>query len=237
MVSVVLLVLISASESVGGGGDGVCVCSGNGVETVLPRSLFFSQPFPLRSCFFSCFVFFVADLDTSFLCCRFFFSFFFLLSVLPFLSAVFCFCRCRCWDISSSKVRAEFRKILMHMGFEEMPTNRWVESSFWNFDSLFQPQVCDLLTFIDRFTHSGCCVTHHDLPLFTSIHNSVHLCSNPFTISLTFIYVNASLSTTSLTFINVSLSQFVFIRLFIPLRPLLFTIYRNFLIHQFTGLR
>lgn len=26
------------------------------------------------------------------------------------------------------------------MGFEEMPTNRWVESSFWNFDALFQPQ-------------------------------------------------------------------------------------------------
>jgi phenylalanyl-tRNA synthetase alpha chain len=21
-----------------------------------------------------------------------------------------------------------------------MPTNRWVESSFWNFDALFQPQ-------------------------------------------------------------------------------------------------
>lgn len=38
------------------------------------------------------------------------------------------------------KVRAEFRRILMGMGFEEMPTNRWVESSFWNFDSLFQPQ-------------------------------------------------------------------------------------------------
>lgn len=38
------------------------------------------------------------------------------------------------------KVRAEFRRILMCMGFEEMPTNRWVESSFWNFDSLFQPQ-------------------------------------------------------------------------------------------------
>lgn len=38
------------------------------------------------------------------------------------------------------KVRAEFRRILMDMGFEEMPTNRWVESSFWNFDSLFQPQ-------------------------------------------------------------------------------------------------
>jgi len=38
------------------------------------------------------------------------------------------------------KVRTEFRKILMNMGFEEMPTNRWVESSFWNFDALFQPQ-------------------------------------------------------------------------------------------------
>jgi phenylalanyl-tRNA synthetase alpha chain len=38
------------------------------------------------------------------------------------------------------KVRAEFRKILMQMGFEEMPTAKWVESSFWNFDSLFQPQ-------------------------------------------------------------------------------------------------
>jgi phenylalanyl-tRNA synthetase alpha chain len=38
------------------------------------------------------------------------------------------------------KVRAEFRKILFEMGFSEMPTNKWVESSFWNFDSLFQPQ-------------------------------------------------------------------------------------------------
>lgn len=38
------------------------------------------------------------------------------------------------------KVRAEFRRILMNMGFEEMPTNKWVESSFWNFDALFQPQ-------------------------------------------------------------------------------------------------
>jgi len=26
------------------------------------------------------------------------------------------------------------------MGFVEMRTNRWVESSFWNFDALFQPQ-------------------------------------------------------------------------------------------------
>ncbi len=27
------------------------------------------------------------------------------------------------------KVRAEFRRILMEMGFEEMPTSKWVESS------------------------------------------------------------------------------------------------------------
>ena len=28
----------------------------------------------------------------------------------------------------------------MEMGFAEMPTSKWVESSFWNFDALFQPQ-------------------------------------------------------------------------------------------------
>ena len=44
---------------------------------------------------------------------------------------------CNSFDL---KVRAEFRRILMEMGFEEMPTNKWVESSFWNFDALFQPQ-------------------------------------------------------------------------------------------------
>ncbi|KAF0314224.1 Phenylalanine--tRNA ligase alpha subunit [Amphibalanus amphitrite] len=38
------------------------------------------------------------------------------------------------------KVRAEFRQIFLEMGFSEMPTNRYVESSFWNFDALFQPQ-------------------------------------------------------------------------------------------------
>lgn len=38
------------------------------------------------------------------------------------------------------KVREEFRQIFFEMGFHEMPTNRYVESSFWNFDALFQPQ-------------------------------------------------------------------------------------------------
>lgn len=38
------------------------------------------------------------------------------------------------------KVRSEFRQIFLEMGFEEMPTAQYVESSFWNFDALFQPQ-------------------------------------------------------------------------------------------------
>lgn len=38
------------------------------------------------------------------------------------------------------KIRQEFRQIFLEMGFEEMPTDRYVESSFWNFDALFQPQ-------------------------------------------------------------------------------------------------
>ena len=38
------------------------------------------------------------------------------------------------------KVRSEFRNIFLEMGFQEMPTAQYVESSFWNFDALFQPQ-------------------------------------------------------------------------------------------------
>lgn len=38
------------------------------------------------------------------------------------------------------KVRTDFRQIFLEMGFTEMPTNNFVESSFWNFDALFQPQ-------------------------------------------------------------------------------------------------
>lgn len=38
------------------------------------------------------------------------------------------------------KVREDFRSIFLSMGFSEMRTDRYVESSFWNFDALFQPQ-------------------------------------------------------------------------------------------------
>lgn len=39
------------------------------------------------------------------------------------------------------KQRAQYREIFLELGFEEMPTQKFVESSFWNFDSLFQPQA------------------------------------------------------------------------------------------------
>lgn len=39
-----------------------------------------------------------------------------------------------------NKVRQEFRQIFFEMGFEEMPTSQFVESGFWNFDTLFVPQ-------------------------------------------------------------------------------------------------
>eukprot|EP00050_Salpingoeca_kvevrii_P006875 m.292319 g.292319 ORF g.292319 m.292319 type:complete len:600 (-) comp12608_c0_seq1:145-1944(-) len=38
------------------------------------------------------------------------------------------------------RVKTEIREIFLEMGFQEMDTRRYVESSFWNFDSLFQPQ-------------------------------------------------------------------------------------------------
>lgn len=38
------------------------------------------------------------------------------------------------------KVRQAFREIFFSLGFSEMPTNNFVESGFWNFDTLIQPQ-------------------------------------------------------------------------------------------------
>ena len=39
-----------------------------------------------------------------------------------------------------NKVREEFRKIFFSQDFVEMPTGRYVDSGFWNFDTLFVPQ-------------------------------------------------------------------------------------------------
>ncbi|PRQ19571.1 putative phenylalanine--tRNA ligase [Rosa chinensis] len=38
------------------------------------------------------------------------------------------------------KVRKQVKDILIQMGREEMATNNYVDSSFWKFDALFQPQ-------------------------------------------------------------------------------------------------
>lgn len=38
------------------------------------------------------------------------------------------------------KVREQFRQIFLTLGFSEMATGNFVESSFWNFDTLIQPQ-------------------------------------------------------------------------------------------------
>jgi phenylalanyl-tRNA synthetase alpha chain len=53
------------------------------------------------------------------------------------------------------KVRSEFRKIFLEMGFQEMPTNNYVENSFWNFDALFQPQQHPARDAHDTFFISG----------------------------------------------------------------------------------
>ncbi|KAH3682561.1 hypothetical protein WICPIJ_006473 [Wickerhamomyces pijperi] len=39
-----------------------------------------------------------------------------------------------------NKVREEFRQIFFSLGFSEMPSNQYVDTGFWNFDTLFVPQ-------------------------------------------------------------------------------------------------
>lgn len=60
------------------------------------------------------------------------------------------------------KMRTEFRQILLEMGFEEMKTNSYVESSFWNFDSLFQPQQHSARDSHDTFFLKTPAVTQFD---------------------------------------------------------------------------
>merc|ERR1719266_3224121 len=62
------------------------------------------------------------------------------------------------------KVRSEFREVLLLMGFEEMPTNQYVESSFFNFDSLFQPQQHPARDAHDTFFIDGPSAQAQNLP-------------------------------------------------------------------------
>ncbi|KAG7208281.1 hypothetical protein KM043_014524 [Ampulex compressa] len=57
------------------------------------------------------------------------------------------------------KVKSEFRQIFLEMGFTEMPTNNYVESSFWNFDALFQPQQHPARDAHDTFFISEPCLS------------------------------------------------------------------------------
>ncbi|XP_062874950.1 phenylalanine--tRNA ligase alpha subunit [Trichomycterus rosablanca] len=59
------------------------------------------------------------------------------------------------------KVRTQFRQIFLEMGFTEMPTNNFIESSFWNFDSLFQPQQHPARDQHDTFFLSDPAVSHN----------------------------------------------------------------------------
>src|ERR1700685_1130553 len=53
------------------------------------------------------------------------------------------------------KMRVEFLNIFFEMGFQEMPTNAFVESSFWNFDALFVPQQHPARDLQDPFDFSS----------------------------------------------------------------------------------
>jgi phenylalanyl-tRNA synthetase alpha chain len=61
------------------------------------------------------------------------------------------------------KVRDEFRQIFFELGFSEMPSGKYVESSFWNFDALFQPQQHPARDAHDTFFLKEPAVCH-DLP-------------------------------------------------------------------------
>ncbi len=75
------------------------------------------------------------------------------------------------------KVRSAFRRIFTSMGFEEMDTNAWVESSFWNFDALFQPQQHPARDAHDTFflAHpAGTPLASHGPPAYVAAVRAVH---------------------------------------------------------------
>ncbi|KAL1882710.1 hypothetical protein VTK73DRAFT_1230 [Phialemonium thermophilum] len=59
-----------------------------------------------------------------------------------------------------NKVRHEIRQIFFEMGFEEMATDRFVESGFWNFDTLFVPQQHPARDLQDTFYISDPATAH-----------------------------------------------------------------------------
>uniref|UniRef100_A0A8C3APA1 phenylalanine--tRNA ligase n=1 Tax=Cyclopterus lumpus TaxID=8103 RepID=A0A8C3APA1_CYCLU len=72
------------------------------------------------------------------------------------------------------KVRTQFRQIFLEMGFTEMPTNNFIESSFWNFDSLFQPQQHPARDQHDTFFLSDPALAHGFPPDYLERVKKVH---------------------------------------------------------------
>ncbi len=56
-----------------------------------------------------------------------------------------------------------------------MPTNNFIESSFWNFDALFQPQQHPARDAHDTFFLKGVCV-YHSMCVVTMILSSLRVC-------------------------------------------------------------
>lgn len=72
------------------------------------------------------------------------------------------------------KVRAQFRGILLELGFEEMPTDNYVESSFWNFDALFTAQQHPCRDMQDTFFVSDPASTQIEHPDYYQKVKQVH---------------------------------------------------------------
>ena len=57
------------------------------------------------------------------------------------------------------KMRTAFVNVLVGMGFQQMETSKFLESSFWNFDSLIIPQQHPARDMQDTFFLKGKCET------------------------------------------------------------------------------
>lgn len=72
------------------------------------------------------------------------------------------------------KTKQQFTEILLEMGFEEMNTSRYVESSFMNFDSLFQPQAHPARDAHDTFFLSYPATSKIEDPKFFEATRDIH---------------------------------------------------------------
>eukprot|EP01060_Flectonema_neradi_P004361 TRINITY_DN12811_c0_g1_i1.p1 TRINITY_DN12811_c0_g1~~TRINITY_DN12811_c0_g1_i1.p1 ORF type:complete len:557 (+),score=103.02 TRINITY_DN12811_c0_g1_i1:146-1672(+) len=72
------------------------------------------------------------------------------------------------------KLRQEYRQIFLELGFQEMNTARFVDSSFWNFDTLFIPQQHPARDVQDTFFVKDPEKTTQHPPEFVELTRQVH---------------------------------------------------------------